>query len=243
MRHKDIDKKLTVFIAEGGGPSLVGRNWFGELNIELQGVYSARLDLSQVTRLLQKYKDLFQAGLGKYTGPVVSLVPREGATPKFLKSRPIPFSIKERVFKELDRLVNEGVLESTPHAVWATPIVPVLKANGGVRICGDYRSTVNSATDTDTYPLPTLNKASAELQGGVIFTKIDLERAYTQLVVDEPTSELLTLYTPKGLYKMKRLPFGVKACPGIFQRLMSSIMAGIRGVAILLDDILVSGKN
>ncbi|XP_047988541.1 uncharacterized protein K02A2.6-like [Leguminivora glycinivorella] len=99
------------------------------------------------------------------------------------------------------------------------------------------------ATETDTYPLPTLNEAFAVLQGGVIFSKIDLEQAYTQVVVDEPTSKLLTLNTPKGLFRCKRLAFGVKACPGIFQRMMSNLLARVSGTAVLLDDIVVTGRT
>lgn len=243
VHYKGSNKNLPLIIAKGHGPSLLGRNWFDDLNIQLIGINSIQIGKKGTNSLLKKYKGVFEEGLGKYTGPVVSITPREGAAPKFLKCRPIPFAIRERVFKEIERLVSEDVLESVAHSEWATPIVPVLKPNGSVRLCGDYRSTVNMATDTDTYPLPTLDEVFTQLQGGVIFSKIDLDRAYTQVTVDEPTSLLLTLNTPKGLYKVKRLPFGVKACPGIFQRLMSSLLAHIPGVAVLLDDIVVSGTD
>lgn len=243
VNFKGLNIKLMLYIASGNGPSLLGRNWFEPLRIQVQGVYHVMTNNTEVKELLQRYDDIFQEGLGKYKGPTVNITPKEGSVPKFLKSRSIPFALRERVFKEIDRLVDEGVLVPTTHSDWATPIVPVLKSNGTVRLCGDYRSTVNIATDTDTYPLPTLDEAFTALQGGVIFSKIDLERAYTQVSVDEPTAELLTINTPKGLYKMKRLAFGVKACPGIFQRLMSSLLAGIKGIAVLLDDIVVSGAS
>nr|XP_053616105.1 uncharacterized protein K02A2.6-like [Plodia interpunctella] len=243
VRYKGSTKNLPLIVAKGQGPSLIGRNWFDDLNIQLLGINNIKIDTIDSSNVLGKYKGVFEEGLGKYKGPVVSITLKEGATPKFLKCRSIPFAIRERVFNEIDRLVSEHVLEPVAHAEWATPIVPVLKPNGSVRLCGDYRSTVNMVTDTDTYPLPTLDEAFTQLQGGVIFSKIDLERAYTQVTVDEPTSLLLTLNTPKGLYKVKRLPFGVKACPGIFQRLMSSLLANIPGVAVLLDDIVVSGTD
>jgi hypothetical protein len=245
VQYKETKKSLPVLVAQGKGPSLIGRNWFTDLGIHLLGVNSIKFDQSEVDTKLKeiqhKYAGVFQEGLGRYTGPVVSIIPKEGSKPVFYKSRPVPFALKDRIYEEIDRLESEGVLEATSHSEWATPIVPVLKQDGRVRLCGDYRSTVNAVTDTDTYPLPTLSEAFAELQGGVLFTKIDLERAYTQVIVDEATADLLTLNTPKGLYKTKRLPFGVKACPGIFQRLMSSLLAGIPGVAVLLDDIVVTG--
>lgn len=243
VSFKGLHNNLMLYIARGNGPSLIGRNWFEPLRIQVQGVYHVIAPNTGIKELLQKYNEVFQEGLGKYKGPMVNITPKEGSVPKFLKSRPIPFALRDRVFKEIDRLVDEEVLVPTAHSDWATPIVPVLKSNGTVRLCGDYRSTVNLVTDTDTYPLPTLDEAFTALQGGIIFSKIDLERAYTQVSVDEPTAQLLTINTPKGLYKMKRLAFGVKACPGIFQRLMSSLLAGIKGIAVLLDDIVVSGAN
>ncbi|XP_047986521.1 uncharacterized protein K02A2.6-like [Leguminivora glycinivorella] len=247
VQNKGMKKSLSIVVAKGNGPSLIGRNWFRDLGIQVEGVYKLEVDSDELATTLERiqkhYAGVFQEGLGKYTGPVVSIRPKEGAKPVFFKSRPVPFAIKGRIYEELDRLEAEGVLEATAHSEWATPIVPVLKQDGKVRLCGDYRATVNAVTDTDTYPLPTLSEAFAELQGGVLFTKIDLERAYTQVMVDEETANLLTINTPKGLYKMKRLPFGVKACPGIFQRLMSTLLAGIPGVAVLLDDIVVAGNG
>lgn len=246
VKYKNMNKRMEILITKGNGTSLIGRNWFPDLGIIIQGINNVKITTNEkdhLKQLVSKYKEVFEPGLGEYTGPIVNITPNEGSVPKFLRSRPVAFAQKKEVFKEIDRLVGEDVLEPTTHSEWATPIVVVPKPNGKVRLCGDYRSTVNEVTNTDTYPLPTLNEAFAELQGGVIFSKIDLEQAYTQVRVDDKTAKLLTLNTPKGLYKVKRLAFGVKACPGIFQRLMSSLLAGIQGTAVLLDDIVISGSN
>lgn len=150
---------------KGHGPSLMGRNWFDDFNIQLLGINNIKIDVADSTKIIEKYRDVFKEGLGNYRGPVVNITPWEWATPKFLKCRSIPFAIRERVYSEIDRLVTEDVLEPVAYAEWATPIVPDLKPNGGVRLCGDYRSTVNTVTDTDTYPLPTLDEAFTQLQG------------------------------------------------------------------------------
>jgi hypothetical protein len=243
VQFKNIKKKLNVLIAKGDGPNLLGRDWFLELNISVNGIFNMKLDTVGIGEILEQYKEVFQPGLGKYTGPVVTIPVKPNVKPTFLKCRPIAFAIKDRVLKEIDRLVGEDVLEPVSYSEFASPIVPIIKKNGNIRLCGDYRSTVNVAIETDTYPLPTLNEAFATLQGGIIFSKIDLEQAYTQVVVDDSTSKLLTLNTPKGLFKVKRLAFGVKACPGIFQRMMSNLLAGVAGTAVLLDDIVVSGNT
>uniref|UniRef100_A0A5S6QPV6 Reverse transcriptase domain-containing protein n=1 Tax=Trichuris muris TaxID=70415 RepID=A0A5S6QPV6_TRIMR len=83
----------------------------------------------------------------------------------------------------------------------------------------------------------------ATLSGGAWFSKLDLAEAYQQLTLDEETAEVLTLTTPKGLRRMKRLPYGVDVAPGIFQRLMETLLQGIPGVKPYLDDILVTGPS
>ncbi|CAK1588401.1 unnamed protein product [Parnassius mnemosyne] len=126
---------------------------------------------------------------------------------------------------------------------WATPLRIVKKDDGSLRICGDYRTTVNLAIETDTFPLPAANDYFVKLNAGRVFSKLHLKQAYMQMKVDKDTAMLLTLNTPLGLMKMNRLAFGVNAAPGIFQRVMSTALAGMEGVACLLDDVAVSGKN
>ena len=74
--------------------------------------------------------------------------------PKFCKARSVPYALRDKVDQELDRLVAEGILEPVQYAEWAAPIVPVLKSDRSVRICGDFKQTVNKASSVDRYPLP-----------------------------------------------------------------------------------------
>lgn len=243
VTFRDIKCVLNVIVARGLGPNLIGRNWFSALNIEV--CINAVLDfhMSISNEMLRKHNEVFKQGLGTYRGDPVTIHLKENATPRFLKARPVPFAIKDRVEKEIDRLVAERVLKPVSFSQWATPVVPIVKKSGDIRLCGDYRSTVNQATESDTYPMPTANEVFAIIAGGKYFTTLDLERAYTQVVVDENTAKLLTLNTCKGLYTVHRLAFGVKACPGIFQRLMTALLAGVPGVAVLIDDIIISGHT
>ena len=63
--------------------------------------------------------------------------------PKFFRPRSVPFAIKEAVGKEIERLERAGILEKVDHSEWAAPIVPVPKKDGKIRICGDYKVTIN----------------------------------------------------------------------------------------------------
>uniref|UniRef100_A0A5S6QBH7 CCHC-type domain-containing protein n=1 Tax=Trichuris muris TaxID=70415 RepID=A0A5S6QBH7_TRIMR len=197
--------RLPLLIVDGLGASLLGRDWFEALGISVLGIH--QVSGRRFDSVLLRYAAVFDDDTNAYSGPPVSIELEKNATPKFLKCRPVPFAIRSKLNDALENLVKQGILKPVRYSKWATPIVPVLKRNGELRICGDYRSTVNLATKKDSYPLSTVTELLATLAGGVLFSKLDLSQAYQQLKVDEQTAELLTLNTPKGLLQMTRLPF------------------------------------
>lgn len=91
--------------------------------------------------------------MGLLRGPPVHLTVKEDARPRFCKAQTVPYALKQMVSEELDRMVNKSVLSPVASAEWATPAVPVVK-HGHVRLCGDFRLTVNAATILKQYPLP-----------------------------------------------------------------------------------------
>ncbi|XP_063223094.1 uncharacterized protein K02A2.6-like [Bacillus rossius redtenbacheri] len=77
-----------------------------------------------------------------------------------------------------------------------------------------------------------------------MFASADLGHyVWPPVSVDEYTADLLTINTMKGLYRVRRLPFGIKCATAVFQRLMETLLAGIEGVAVLLDVILIMGAT
>ncbi|XP_060774184.1 uncharacterized protein K02A2.6-like [Neoarius graeffei] len=173
----------------------------------------------------------------------VKLTIKPGSMPKCLKARPVPYAIKPKVEAELDRLVESGVLEQVRTSDWATPIVPVIKKDGSLRICGDFKVTVNPVLAAEQYPLPLIDDIFSGLAGGQKFSKIDLCQAYLQMHVVPESQELLTIVTHKGLYRYKRLPFGITSAPALFQRAMEQILSGLPGVQCYLDDLLITGVD
>ena len=104
--------------------------------------------------------------------------------------------------------VKEGVLEPVKYSDWGTPIVPVVKSNGSIRICGDFKVTLNPQIMVDKYPIPKIEEMLANMNGEK-FTKIDLANAYLQMEIDDEDKHLTTITTSKGLFVYNRLPFGV----------------------------------
>ena len=143
--------------------------------------------------------------------------------------------------KELDCLVQQEILEPVQFADLAAPIVPVLKSDKkSLRICGDFKMTVNSASKLDAYPIPRIEDL---LSRGVCFSKLDLSQAYLQLELEEDSKQFVVINTHKGLFRYNRLPFGISSAPGIFQRTMESLLQNIPSVIVYLDDILIAGQS
>nr|XP_039263171.1 uncharacterized protein K02A2.6-like [Styela clava] len=70
------------------------------------------------------------------------------------KARQVTFAMRPRIGEELNRLEKEEIITKVPHSDWGTPIVAVTKPNGQIRLCGDFKVTVNPALKIDQYPFP-----------------------------------------------------------------------------------------
>ena len=233
---------VPLLVVRGSGPSLLGRDWLSYFKLDWKSINL--LQGSSLDHVLQRHKAVFQDGLGKLQGYQAAIQVDPDAQPRFCKARSVPYAMKEMVEKELDRLVEEGTVESVQFSDWAAPIVPVLKADkSSVRICGDFSLTVNQVSKLDRYPIPKVEDLLASLAGGKAFTKLDLSQAYQQVPLDEASKKYVVINTQKGLYQFNRLPYGVSSAPGIFQRIMDSLLADIPGVVVYMDDILVTGPT
>ncbi|KRX70751.1 Transposon Tf2-6 polyprotein [Trichinella sp. T6] len=236
-----IHTRLRIFVAKGNCPNLLGLEWFKPLGIRIEGIN--HINSSPVELVLRKYQAVFTPNLGCYTGEPVSLDLDPSVPPIRMKARKVPFALKEKIDMELDKLVKQKVLEPVSHPVWATPIVTPMKPDGSVRICGDYKCTINKALLKHAYPVPAVSHLLASLAGGKVFAKLDLAQAYQQLVVDKKTADAQTIITHRGAFRVKRLQFGVSAAPGIFQGLIDQLTKGIPGVLPYFDDILIAAKD
>ncbi|XP_060094825.1 uncharacterized protein K02A2.6-like, partial [Heteronotia binoei] len=143
--------------------------------------------------------------------------------------RRVPFTLKPKIEEELDKLIAQGILEPVTHATWETPIVTPVKPSGEVRICADYKCTLNKALQAHAYPVPIVSHVLATLAGAKIFGKLDLAQAYQQLPVDEATANAQTIVTHRGAFRVKRLQFGVSVAPGLFQELMDDELSTHKG--------------
>ena len=242
--EKQKPAELSLVVVRGNGPSLLGRNWLSQIRLNWNKICRVSSEAKRaLPNLLEKYQEVFAQELGTIKPFKATLSLKESAKPVFCKARPVPFAFKAAVEETLDRLENDGVLEKVRYSEWAAPVVVVPKRDGQIRLCGDYRVSVNPSLEIDQYPLPKPDELFATLAGGKMFSTLDLSHAYNQLMLDDVSRNLVTINTHHGLYRYTRLPFGIASAPAIFQKTMDSILQGMEGVACFLDDILVTGSS
>ena len=122
---------------------------------------------SKVDQLLQQYESVFSEGVGTLKGHRADLKVEEVCQTSFHKTSQVPYALDSKVEAELTRLEKDGLLSKLEYSEWATPIVPVVKRNGSVCVCGDFKVSVISVLLAEHHPLPrTEDVFFANLAGG-----------------------------------------------------------------------------
>ena len=173
--HEGQSLELPVTVVKGNVPTLLGRDWLSTLKLNWPRLFPAaaavhRVTASSVSELLSEFPEVFTDKLGCMKDYKVHIPVPENTSPRFCKARSVPYSMRDRVEDELNKLEKQGVWKRVTYSKWAAPIVPVLKdakdPGGAVRICGDYKMTVNQFAPLDNYPIPNVRDQLAMLSGG-----------------------------------------------------------------------------
>ena len=150
----------------------------------------------------------------------------------------VPDKWKEGVRHEVLKLEEQGIIVRS-NSPWASPIVPVPKPDGSIRICIDYRR-LNSITIKDPYYMVTLEEILDRVGNCGVVSKIDLTKGYYQIEVHPESMEKTTFVSFVGKFMFKRMPFGLANAPAIFQRVMERALEGCyQFSAPYIDDVIV----
>ena len=161
---------------------------------------------------MNRHKNVFDKGLGTIKGFKADIKLQDGAKPVFCKARPVPYALHQKVEEELDRLESLGVVKKVERSDWSSPIVCVPKKDGSIRICGDFKVSVNQVLLDNPYPLPDTEDIFATLGSRTVFSKIDLSNANQQMELNPESQHYLT--------------YGIASARALFQSTMDQILQG-----------------
>lgn len=209
----------------------------------LENLTKAQID--KLRELLTKHNDVFSANDGDfgYTTTVTHSIPTGDAPPIKQRHRRIPPQVFQEVKRHVRDLVSQGILRESC-SPWASPAVIVIKKDGSIRFCCDYRK-LNKVTCKDAYPLPRVEESLDALGNAQLFSTLDLTSGYFQVAMNEEDRAKTAVTTPFGLFEWSRMPFGLSNAPATFQRLMGVVLGDLTFDVLLiyLDDIIVFSKD
>ena len=191
--------------------------------------------------ILQQFPQNFE-GLGKLKNHQVKLHVDTSIKPVTTPARPVPYHLKERVTKEIEKMIKQDVIEEHPAtkpAPWISNAVIAPKADGAIRMTLDARN-VNKAIQSSNLPIPRQEDIKAKLSGARVFSKMDFKSVFWQLELHPDSRYLTVFHANDKLYRYKRLTMGVKPAQGELNMALQPLFANIPQAHLIHDDLIVA---
>ena len=132
----------------------------------------------------------------------------------------IPFGLCEKVDEQLDELLQAEVIEEVLEGPsgWISPLVVVPKSDVDVRICIDMQRA-NKAITRERHSIPMVELLH-DLSESMVFSKVDLKWGFHRILLSEDSRHITMFMTHCGLYRYKRLMFGMTSAPEKYQQIV-----------------------
>ncbi|GJU91931.1 reverse transcriptase domain-containing protein [Tanacetum coccineum] len=186
----------------------------------------------------------------------------EDYEPTVQHQRRVNPKIHDVIKKEVEKLLDAGLIYPISNSPWVSPVHCVPKKGGmtvvkndendliptrlvtGWRVCIDYRK-LNEATRKDHFPLPFMDQMLERLAGNQYYCFLDGFSGYFQIPIDPKDQEKTTFTCPYGTFAYRRMPFGLCNAPGTFQRCMMAIFHDMieKTMEVFMDDFSVFGDS
>lgn len=197
---------------------------------------------NKFNNLIEEFKDVF-ATKGEPTSYIEHKIDTEQHNPISVKPyRLSPFR-QQQLRAKLDDMINNNIVEECDSS-WCSPVILVPKGENDVRVCIDFRK-LNEITVPDRYPLPRIDNLLHQAKAMPFMSTIDLQSGFWQIKVHPDDQDKTAFISPFGMYRFKRMPFGLRNAPATFQRLMDKFVHGLKAQCVLayLDDLIVRSST
>jgi len=204
------------------------------------GLTSQSNHLLTESDVMREYPAVFSDGVGRLEGEY-SIQVDSSVPPVQHAPRRVQVALHQKLRATLDQLENDDIVAKvTVPTPWVSSMVVVPKKDDSLRLCLDPKD-LNKAVMREHYPLPVVEDVAVRFNKARLFTVLDVRQGFLHVVLSQESSYLTTFNTPFGRYRWKRLPFGIRSAPEVFQRRMHQLIEGLRGVEVIADDFCVVG--
>ena len=191
---------------------------------------------------MNKYKDVLGSSIGYMPGEYEIKID-DTVTPVVHPPRSVPAALRQNVKDELVHLEKCGIIAKISKPTqWVNSMVVVQKKNGKVRICIDLRD-LNEAILREHHLMNSIEDIATRLQDSAVYSVLGANSGYFQIKLTEKSSRVDDIQHTIWQIRYLRLPMGVRCAAEVFQRQMSTALSNMEGMEIVVDDILVHGRN
>lgn len=201
------------------------------------------IEPNTVKNIIDQNAEIFE-GHGLLKNTQIRLHIDENVTPVQQPIRRIPWHTRQKVSEEVKRLQKLDIIEKHDGpTTWLNPVVVVpRKSSSQIRLCLDMRKA-NTAVIRERHVIPKFDEILPELHQAKYFSKIDLREGYHQLLLHPDSRDITTFATHEGIFRYKRLIFGINSAFEIFQKRIELVINKCEGAKNISDDILVWGET
>ncbi|UYV64801.1 hypothetical protein LAZ67_3002029 [Cordylochernes scorpioides] len=175
-------------------------------------------------RLFKEFAEIFPTDPFKVPTLHIQPVQIKPNTDRVIRLRPyrIPFTYRKEIDIQINEMLKNNIIEPAI-GEYASPITLVKKKNGTFRMCVDFRK-LNEHIPVDPQPIPLIEAVIEKLSKAKYFSSLDLSNAYWTVPIHPDSRPYLAFTTHAGVYMFKRLPFGLRSSPQIFERAIGQIL-------------------
>nr|KYP74664.1 Transposon Ty3-G Gag-Pol polyprotein [Cajanus cajan] len=169
---------------------------------------------------------------------------KEGFRPVKQKLRRVKPEWSLKIKEEVEKQLDAGFLIVSQYPEWLANIVPVIKKNGKVRVCVDYRD-LNRASPKDDFPLPHIDTLVDHTATNTFYSFMDGYSGYNQIKMNVEDREKTSFITPWGTFCYRVMPFGLKNAGATYQRAMVTLFHDMihKEIEVYVDDMIAKSKD
>ncbi|XP_055591293.1 uncharacterized protein K02A2.6-like [Uranotaenia lowii] len=231
---RPVQSEARFYVIMDGNQPLLGKETARQINVLRLGLPEQQNNIFKIST---------KTPFPKMKGIKLRIPIDASVTPVVQHARRPPIALLSRIEDKLKHLENADIIERVNgYSDWLSPLVVIVKDNGDLRLCVDMR-LANKAIKREYHLMPTIDDFLPRLKTAKYFSRLDIKDAFHQVELDESSRSITTFITHLGMFRYKRLMFGISCAPEMYQKILEQLLASCDNCINYIDDIVVHGAD